>query len=70
MQDVNGVREGENNLVDIKGAEALILHELCHWGRHKTGTEDDYYQVDGIQLDSGDMFKRDAYIDPNRPHLG
>ena len=50
-----------------KYLESLILHELVHWGRYQMSAEDPYYEG---QKDSGDMFKREAYKDPNQPHLG
>lgn len=59
--------KGRGKIEDLKAMEALILHELCHWGRFRTKTEDGYY--DG-GADSGDMFKREAYTNPNLPHLG
>jgi hypothetical protein len=46
---------------DLKGLEALVLHELCHWGRCRTKTEDGNYEFG----DSGDMFRREAYNNPN-----
>jgi hypothetical protein len=51
---------------DTKAFEALLLHELCHWGRWFTNSSDGQYEFG----DSGDMFKREAYKDPYRPHLG
>ena len=58
---------GSGKIEDLKALEALILHELCHWGRCRTNTEDGYYENGA---DSGDMFKREAYSNPNKPHLG
>ena len=70
----------------IKALEAIILHELCHWGRHLNSEPDEYYYETGktpksvgsdvimvdakLELDSGDMFKRKAYSNPWKPHLG
>lgn len=46
--------------------EMLILHELVHFGRHHSGAGDDF-EYGG--LDSGDMFEKQAYINPNLPHI-
>lgn len=50
-----------------KYLESLILHELVHWGRNASGVGDDF---ESGGLDSGDMFQKAAYSDPNNPHLG
>jgi hypothetical protein len=47
--------------------ERVILHELCHWGRHLIGASDEYYENG---LDSGGKFAQEAYSDPLQPHRG
>jgi hypothetical protein len=68
----------------MKSFEALVLHELVHWGRDQSKTEDGYYAVDGLDLDtekgekvmkrlsldSGKRFSFDVYLDPDQPQLG
>jgi hypothetical protein len=50
-----------------KYLEMLILHELVHWGRHRSALGDDFEEGG---LDSGKLFAKAAYNDPYNPHLG
>jgi len=66
--NVNGaLRDGRTPTIEnAKMLESLLLHELCHWGRWFNNVKDGQFEFG----DSGDMFKREAYKDPLRPHLG
>lgn len=48
-----------------KYLESLILHELVHWGRYWTSSED---ESEG-GLDNGDKFQEEAYKNVYKPHL-
>lgn len=63
-----------------KSLEVLILHEMCHWGRHLNRLTDNYYKLENNKYvecseneakgaDSGDMFEKEAYKNPNIPWL-
>ena len=69
----DSVQNYENTSDEVKAfqtakyLEMLILHELVHWGRHRSALGDDF--EDG-GLDSGKLFAKAAYKDPFNPHLG
>jgi hypothetical protein len=58
------------DIQDLKSFEAIVLHEMVHWARCRNKVDDSQVvKVGDRELDSGDLFKREAYINPEAPWL-
>jgi hypothetical protein len=65
VQTFNSTTDATVEYQTGKYLESLILHEMVHWGRYWTSSED---KEEG-GLDNGDRFQAEAYKDVNNPHI-
>jgi hypothetical protein len=76
-QKLHWAETAQEKLMAEKSLEYLILHEMCHWGRHKNGQQDgNYSKTNGKfnedlsgNLDTGDRFELEAYTNPAQPWI-
>jgi hypothetical protein len=69
-QHVKGVEDEFRRREALKGLEATLLHELVHWGRHKSGAPHTKYKKDGkggfVEIKPGENLKPKDIFDVGR----